>query len=216
MVPPSIYKQLAACPGKEDWFAIGLNGNETLDVTVTPASGLKLHLEDAGGTTLCNGQAKGSSTTFSCAIPGAGDYRFRIANNGATALSYDMEVVVTPPPGPCQDDRFESNNQPAAGAPIINTTTTWLTACGMDADWFHFSGYSQDVVFVGIVFDQWAGDLKLTLLDETGISALATSYSAAEKPYVEATLPATGKYNVLVEGTDFSGNVPYNLLIWVN
>jgi hypothetical protein len=216
MVPPSNYKQLAACPGKEDWFAIGLNGSETLDVTVTPGSGLQLHLEEPGGTTLCNGQAEGSSMAFSCAIPGAGDYRFRVSNSGATALSYDMEVAVTPPAGPCQDDRFESNNQVAAAAQIINTTTTWLTCCGMDADWFHFSGYSQDVVFVGVVFDQWAGDLKLTLLDETGITALATSYSAAEKPYVEATLPATGEYNVLVEGVDFSGNVPYNLLIWVN
>ncbi len=216
MVPPSAYKQLAACPGKEDWFAIGLNGNETLAVTVTPGNGLQLHLEEPGGTTLCDGQSQGGGTGFSCAIPGAGDYRFRVANNGTTALSYDLEVAVTPPPGPCQDDRFESNNQVAAGAKILNTTTTWLTSCGLDADWFHFPGYSQDVVFVGVVFDQWAGDLKLTLLDETGISALATSYSAAETPYVEATLPATGEYNVLVEGTDSSGNIPYNLLIWVN
>ena len=216
MVPPSIYKQLAACPGKEDWFAIGLNGNETLAATVTPGSGLQLHLEEPDGTTLCNGQTQGGSTGFSCAIPGAGDYRFRVANGGTTAVNYDLEVVVTPPPGPCQDDRFESNNQVADGAKIIYSTTTWLTSCGFDADWFHFTGYTQDVVFVGVVFDNWAGDLKLTLLDESGISSLATSYSAAEKPYLEASLPTSGEYNILVEGTESSGNVPYSLLLWVN
>ena len=216
MVPPSTYKQLAACPGKEDWFAIGLNGNETLAVTVTPGNGLQILLEGPAGTTLCNGQNQGGSTGFSCGIPEAGDYRFKVANNGTTALSYDLEVAVTPPPGPCPDDRFESNDQVAAGAKIVNTTTTWLTSCGLDYDWFSFQGYSQDVVFVGIVFEQWAGDLQLTLFDASGTSALATSYSAAQKPYVEATLPATGEYNILVEGTDSSGNIPYNLLIWVN
>lgn len=216
MVPPSTYKQLAACPGKDDWFAIGLNGGETLAVTVSPGSGLQLQLLDPGGATLCSGQPQGGSTDLACPIPEAGDYRFKVANVGNTALNYDLEVAVTPPPGPCQDDRFESNDEVAAGAKIVNTTTTWLTACGMDADWFNFQGYSQDQVFIGLVFDQWAGDLKLTLMDSSGTSPLATTYSAAQQPYVEATLPATGEYNVLVEGTEFAGNIPYNLLIWVN
>ncbi len=216
MVPPASYSQLTACPGKEDWFAIGLNGGETLDLKVTSGSGVQLHLENGSGTPLCTGKPQGGGVGLSCPIPSPGTYRFAIANPSGLAVTYGLEVEVTNPPGPCPEDRYENNDLAGNGAQLVNPVTTWLTACGTDSDWFYFSGYSQDLVFVGLVFDPSQGNVEVTLFDDSSVYPLGTSNSLAGKPYVEASLSWSGTYYVLVEGTGAGATVPYSLFLWVN
>jgi hypothetical protein len=216
MVPPSLYKQLVACPGKEDWFAIGLNGGETLSVTVSPGSGLGLHLENSEGTLLCTGKSVSGGIGFDCTIPAPGNYRFRVFNQGYAAAYYDLDVAVEDPPGPCQDDRFENNDTVGNGAEILYSTTTWLKACGTNEDWFYFQGFSQDQVFVGLVFDPADGNVEVLLYDPSGLVPLAASDSAHGMPYLEVGLSGSGFYNLLVQGSNPSANVPYNLFVWIN
>ena len=216
MVPPSMYKQLTACPGKEDWFAIGLNGSESLSVEVAAGASLGVSLLNSEGEKLCSGSAVAGGTSMVCSIPFAGNYKFVVANTGSSVVAYDLLVSVTEDMSTCAEDRFEENDIPEEGAEFEGSTTTWLKACGTDPDWFHFQGYPMDNVFVGLVFDQSYGFVDVFLYPDGSNQAVAWSSSVSGTPYLEYSLSQAGTYHVQVKGSDWDGNVPYNLLLWVN
>jgi hypothetical protein len=218
MLPPGTYTQLVACPGKEDWFAIGLNGFETLTVDVAGNSGsLLLSLFAPGSTVpLCSGTPSGGHLTLACDIPAPGNYTYLVATTAAVAEPYDVEVLVSEDAGYCHDDRFEENDAPEEAAEIIYSTTTCLKSCGLDSDWFFFAGYPQDQLFLGILFEAEGEAVDVYLYDPTGTTPLAWSDSAGGAPYFEYSLQETGIYPVLVKGGAFEGNVPYSLFLLVN
>lgn len=216
MVPPSVYKQLVSCPGKEDWFVIGLNGGENLTIEAAAGSAPGVVLYATDGAKLCNGSAGSGGTTLSCPIPSPGNYKFVIANSGAAAVVYDLTVAVSEDMSYCLEDRFEENDFPEEGALFEGETTTWLKACGTDPDWFHFAGYPMDNVFVGLVFDQGFGFVDVYLYPDGAAQPAAWSSSISGTPFLEYSVPQAGTYHVQVKGNDWDGNVPYNLFLWVN
>ena len=214
MNPPSEFKQLIACPKKADWFKIGLNGGETIAIDVVSDSNLSLKLYGKDGlAVLCNGAAGGGSVGLSCPIPEPGNYAYVIDNPGSLAVLYDLIVAVTEDMGTCHEDRFEPNNIPSQGAPIVGSTITWLKACGQDEDWFNFEGNTMDYVFIGILFDPTLGYVDVSLYDSEGYTVLASSDSKAGKPYLEYNVAQQGTYQVKVKGEASAGNVPYNLFM---
>lgn len=215
MTPASKYGQLTACPGKSDWFAIGLNGGETLQVEVS-ASSLSVKIVDgASGNTLCNGSGSGSGTKATCSVPGPGTYKFQVANPSGLAVTYDLTVTVTEDMSVCHDDRFEENDTPGGAAEVMHSVVTQLKACGADEDWFHFQGYPQEYVFSGLYFANPASIADVTLYNDTGTTVLAMSNTSAGQPFLEYQLPSMGVYFLKVKSGDFYGNIAYDLFLWI-
>ncbi len=214
-LPPGHYKQLTLCPGKKDWFSIGLNGGEQLDVTAD-GSGASVQLFLADGVTpLCSGSPQGSKSVASCKIPAAGDYRFSVSGGPAMVVEYDLMVDVTESAGGCIDDRFEENDSPVASTPLVQSTTTWIKACGSDPDWFSFTGYAMEKVLVGVLFESSGNWVDATLYDESGNVPQAWTSSHQGNPFLEYQLPQSGTWRILVNAGGYDPNVAYNLLIWI-
>lgn len=214
MTPAATYAQLTACPGKSDWFALGLNGAETLEIAVS-ASSLSVQVIDADGTTLCTGSGTGGGTKATCSIPGPGIYRYGITNSGGLAVTYDLTVTVLEDTSTCHDDRFEENDVPEGAAEMVHSVMTQLKACGQDPDWFFFQGYPQEFVFGGLYVSDLAAQVEVSLYDDTGFNLLAQSNTGGGQPFVEFQLPSMGVYFLKVESGDFYGNLTYDLFLWI-
>jgi hypothetical protein len=215
-LPPGGYKQLTLCPGKKDWFAIGLNGGEQLQVSAS-GSGVAVQLFLADGVTpLCSGSPQGGKSVASCSIPAAGDYRISVTGASGMVTQYDLEIQVTESPGPCTDDRFEENDGPGYATPLVQSATTWLKACGTDQDWFSFAGYAMETVLIAVLFESPSGDwVDATLYDESGSTPVAWTASQAGSPFLEYQLPQSGTWRILVNSGSYDVNLAYNLLIWI-
>jgi len=215
MLPPGPYKQLTLCPGKKDWFVIGLNGQEQLEVSADGAGvSVQLFLDD-GVTPLCSGPRQGGRSVASCTIPAPGNYRFSVSGVGGQVALYDLAVKVTESTGICKDDRFEENDVPSASTPLVYSTTTWLKACGTDPDWFSFAGYAMESVLVGVLFDSTGSWVDATLYDEAGTTPVAWTDGQKGNTYLEYQLPKSGTWRILVNAGGSDANVAYNLLIWI-
>ncbi len=216
MTPASSYNQLVACPGKEDWFALGLNGGESLTASVTSTSGaLQLNLTDNAGTLLCMGNPAGSTVSMTCPIPAPGDYKYSISNQTALAVNYDLQVSLTEDTSFCLEDRFEENDQPAEGAKLVHNVTTRVKSCGLDKDWFSFSGYPMEHIYLALSYDKNLGFIDIYLYDKEGNIMLAQSDGYAGAPILEATLQNMADYSVLVMGQEAGTNIPYDLLLFI-
>jgi len=216
MLPPGDYKQLVACPGKEDWFAIGLNGGEELTVeAVTTDKSLTLKVVDGYGNSMCTGTPKAGKVAVSCNIPAPANYGFVVSNESQTMAVYDLAVAVFEDTSVCKDDRFEENDMPQSGAELQTSTTTWLKLCGADVDWFHFTGYPMEHVLVGLLYDPADGPADVWLYDELGSSPVGWSDGKDGAPVLEFEVPELGTYQVLVKSLEGAGaNVPYSLFVW--
>jgi hypothetical protein len=217
MVPVGTYNGLVLCAGKQDWFATGLNGGETLTVEATGSgSGMSAQLFDAAtGAPVCSGAPGSTGVTMTCTIPGPGIYAFYLASSVNQNLKYSLTVSVKEDMTVCTEDRFESNDNQAEAADIIYTITTWGKACGQDPDWFRFEGYPMEQVLAAVGHDPELGAVDLSLYAPDGQTLLAMTDTADGIEYLEYNLVEYGLYYLVVKGADFYGNVPYDLFLWL-
>jgi len=217
MVPVGTYDGLVACPNKEDWFAIGLNGGETLTVKAKATSGaLSMELFTAETFTIvCASTPASGGPEMQCNIPGAGFYLFSVSGAVAVPAAYSLEVAVSEDTSVCKDDRFESNDFPDQATAISYPVTTWVKACGQDADWFSFEAYPLEEVVAAVGYAPQAGPVDLSLYGPGGSNLLAVTNSGAGINYVQHVISDQGTYYLMIKGGDFFGNVPYDLFLWI-
>ena len=216
MVPPNEITNLMACPGKQDWFQLGLNGGETVTVKVYGEGGMLglTFFSPDGVSPLCTGTTGGTSTSLQCFAAVPGNYPFQVANNGLNAVPYMVEVTISEDLSVCKDDRFEANDSPGEAAPLEYSVTTWLKACGTNEDWFSLVGFPLERVNVYLLYEMDLGVVDATLFDESGDIPLAWSDSSAGSPGLVADLPEQGTYTIRIRSVSPGATIPYNLIVW--
>ena len=130
------YEGLMACAGVPDWYAVDVNGGETVHITIGASA------DDSQGLTigLYEGASRSPVQTQSVAAGGATDVSWTLAQSGtlfyevsaSTSSPYTLDQRVTQPAGPCQPDRFEPNDDMATAASVNTEVLTSLRLCGDD------------------------------------------------------------------------------------
>lgn len=139
-IPDATMSRMKLCPGKADYYRMGLNGGEELSIYVQvepPRLAPPLAILQDDGTVLAEGEVAGEIGTVEAQPAGPGNYVIRVGPaEGDEAVEYTLAVGATPPAGECRTDRLEPNDSMDAPAALAPGFTTHLTLCGQDADWF--------------------------------------------------------------------------------
>ncbi|MFH1531577.1 MAG: PPC domain-containing protein [Pseudomonadota bacterium] len=217
MVPIQAQPALTLCPGQPDWFAVGLNGGETLRVTAIPVGGVPITVQILDPVSLVSPNLLASDTGAAggaiaqAAIPGPGTYVYTVFHTADASLGYDLNVEVDEPLSPCGDDRWEPNDDPWMPPILSPGVLTHLKACGTNPDWFEFTVLGTQAFAVGILFDPALGDLDLTLWNATGTQVLQYGQGSAGAIFVQVQSPGTTTYLLEIQGDSLSV-APYDIV----
>lgn len=214
------YENLRACPDVPDWYAVDLNGGETLEVTVSPASEASLVLdlfESPTGLPVASATSSlGADAVASTVAPSADRLYYRVsASTPPGGVPYTLLPAVTDPSGPCQADRLEPNAEdlPTDLAPGVHT---WLRLCGQaDQDAFRFPLDPFSTVSVLTSHAPGLGYTDLRLLSPTG-AEIASSLDPDTGASLDALAEDPGLYTLVLDPFGAGASLPYDLAIFVD
>lgn len=159
-LPEGARDNLKLCPGRYDFFRIGLNGRETLWAAAEAKSSgqvLPLALLD-GKNVLAEGEGVRART--STVVPGPGTILLRVGPVRDTAVQYRL-AFGTIEPQDCAPDRLEPNDTPDNASALASGFTTHLTLCKGDRDLFSLRLNAFEVLYAALFFRSAAGHMIL-------------------------------------------------------
>ena len=134
------YDGMVACPQVPDWYALDLNGGETVTVEVAPGDStvttpggplqLELYAENSTSPVATATALQGESASASWTLPNAGRLTYRVS--ASTSTAYSLDQWVQEPDGPCQPDRLEPNDDASTATPVDAEVFTRLRLCDND------------------------------------------------------------------------------------
>ena len=211
----SSYTGLRACPSDEDWYATLVLGGETItvDLGFDVAEGdLNLYLYDAGGSLLDASTGSGATemVTYTASTPGNYYTQVVLAADAGIDLgaTYSMDITVSAP-SVCTTDSAEPNDSLGAASAITAGTTTGLTACPTDTDWYSFSASTGQTIAVAVAFPHAEGNIDANLYDSTGGLLIGAS-SVTDDESISWVVATGGTFLLEVSLTADTGSVPGN------
>lgn len=216
-VSPGLQTGLQACSGDDDFFALGLLANETIDVDLrfSHAEGdIDLQLLDGSGNVVASGTSGSDDESLSYTVPANGTYAIRAflySDTGQTpGNGYDLDVAVTSPQAAtCSADGFEPNDTSASLAVINQGGHAGLTLCPGDHDYFGAYMYVGETLSVDASFAHAEGDIDLWILDSGG-NVLQSSQSTSDNESVSHSVTVEDAYIIYVELYQDLGSNPGN------
>lgn len=209
-----LFEHLSVCPDAPDWFAVELNGGETVTV-LAESEGSTLDVDiltaPTGEPAASSTAAPGELAEASLVAPGPGRLWYRVSASAPTG--YTLLQDITDPDGPCQPDRFEPNDTAAAATPLGPGVQTQLRLCGEDVDAFRLTLDAFDVLTV-LTAHVDDGYTDLTLLDPTG-EPLDSAYDLGLGVDLEILTPEPGDYTLVISPFE-TERVAYDLSIVIH
>lgn len=213
-----LYSGLVSCPASPDWYAVDLNGGETLEAMVTSVQegdSLSLSiLEDGFEAPVALGSSLEGSVIASWSPPEA--TRLHLVVSSGQDVTYQLAYSVTDPPGPCVADRLEPNDSDSGAIPIEPGVFTWLRLCPEDpVDTFSVYLEPFEHLMVTTSHQGGLGYTDLEIVEPSGFvvdSALDPSTGA----YLEITALEEGPHLVRVLPYAVSSTLGYDLATWVD
>lgn len=219
-----VYEGFRACAGASDWFAVDLNGGETLDVLVLADGAEHVRIRayrDPSAAPIAVGEPdfEGFAEVQLVAQgPERFYYEVAVARDAPDAVAaYALLQEVTDPPGPCQPDRLEPNAR-GAPVPLAQGVHTWLRLCGdTDADAFTFEvpAFTNLVAFTvhGAANTSY---VDLELYDAAG-ALLFSETDISDGAYMEEILERAGTYTLVVLPFDVpASGLGYDLALFLD
>lgn len=218
MLFQGLYEGLVACPDSPDWFAVDVNGGETLTVAVErvgegQAPELDVFWEDPYGPPTMSPEADADLRWAELEDVSPGRYWYRV---GATAgmTPYLLLQTIEDPEGPCGDDRFEPNDDETDATLTAGGMYTWLRLCPGDRDVFLVELAPYTTLTVLTSHGAEGGYTDVSVLDPAG-ETIAEALDYDRGVSVEAVGQEGGFYQVRVDGFDVT-SLGYDLRIIVH
>jgi hypothetical protein len=199
---PGLYTDLRICPADQDFFAVDVPGDGTLDVTIDGwdayTTDLDLQLLRQDGTPLRSSAGIGATESLGVCV-GWGTYIVRVY--GITGDQGPYSLLVEHTAGSCcTDDANEENDGFRDATPILAPgELVDGRICAGDEDWFVFDGPAGQRAVVDLLIEGTA-DLDLELYDHDGMRRMASSAGITDTEHLEADLPTAGDYFLRVFG----------------
>jgi len=213
-----VYSELVACAASPDWFAVDVNGGETLEVTVygvgSSAAPSVSIVPEGSDVPVASSASIGGAQVASWATSVAG--QFHLVVESAVSASYELVYSVNDPPGACLPDRFEPNDSTAEATIIEPGVFTWLRLCPEDpVDAFTIDMKPFEHLMVMTSHQEGIGFTDVEVIDPSG-AILETAFDPSQGAYLEATALEEGPLVVRVLPYSVSSTLGYDLAIWVD
>ena len=195
--------ELVLCPGAEDWFSIGLNGGDVLELSFAsygPLEGLDLFAQspDAVAVAVPCEQVD-DNLRCTVQVTSAGTWRWGIASP-LEHMRYAFSMWAREPAGACLDDRMEPNDQPEQAPELPPGITSHLKICGSGQDWFAIELEARQTLTLHMLHLAEQGNLDVRLYDPAGFEILAAAETSEEQERINYTPDDAGRYRLMVWG----------------
>ena len=214
-----LYQNLSACPDSPDWYAVDLNGGETVEVLVEPQTSggapldVKMYTNPEGAPLSVATIDADGLQSLKGTIATESRVWYRVAST--SAMTYAMYQVVTDPPGPCQPDRHEPNDGIAPATELEPGVQTQLRLCGMeDVDGFRVAVQAFQTLTVLTRHDTGKGFTDVEVIAPDWSTPVAEQLDYADGVALEVLVEAEGLYTILVRPYGVE-SLPYDLSIGV-
>jgi hypothetical protein len=211
-----VYTGLTACPETPDWYAVDVNGGETLDVLVsaeTPGSEVELTVYEEGSDAPVFTQA-GPDVQATWSLPWAG--RLHMVVESTAGAPYSLLYTLTDPPGPCAFDRFEPNDTDDTATVVSPGVFTWLRLCPDDpVDTFAITLEPFDHLTITTHHAPGLGYTDLEVLDPAG-ELVDSGLDPYQGIHLETVAGSGGVYIVRVLPYGVDTGLAFDLAIWVD
>ncbi|MEC9071689.1 MAG: PPC domain-containing protein [Myxococcota bacterium] len=211
------YPKLTVCSEEPDWYALDLNGGETVDILVEPQPGsacdLTMYLDPTGAPVQTGAQGAGL-VSASWVMAQAGRLWYQVTAGGTAG--YDLLQSVIDPDGPCQPDRFEPNETVQTATLLEPGVHTSLRLCGQqDKDVFQveLGVFETLTVTTGHGPDTGFGDVSI--LGPDGVTNLAFEMDFGFGLTVSALAESAGIYTVMITPYGVTDGQSYDLALLV-
>lgn len=207
-----LYENLATCADAPDWFAVELNGGETLTVLAQSeevAVELAIFTDPAAAPVATGLAAPHDVGETSHVAAGPGRLYYRVQS--AAPARYTLLQDIADPAGSCQPDRFEPNDTAETARPLAPGVQTQLRLCSAaDTDAFRVTLAAFDVLTV-LTQHAFGGYTDLTILGPDG-ATLDETLDPGKGAQSTVVAPAAGEYTVLIAPFEAQGLV-YDLSV---
>ncbi|MCX7958178.1 MAG: PPC domain-containing protein [Deltaproteobacteria bacterium] len=131
------YKELVICPKDRDFFSLGLNSGDTIEINLTGSNLISEFYYNQSDTKKIISNTK---NIFN--INNSGTYFIRIYSATETTEKYSLDIKISGN-STCPDDGYEENDNPSKGAEIPLNRDINLSLCPSDDDWFTVKTYRR-------------------------------------------------------------------------
>jgi len=215
-----VYDGFIVCALEPDWFAVDLNGGETLTVLVEaadPAAPVTIAIyEDptAAPVAVSELAAADLSEASHTLGPHPGRLYYRLSTTSAVA-PYALLQHVDDPPGPCAPDRFEPNS-PSSPAALGLGVHTWARLCSdaeLDAYAFTVPPLARIIALTRHAPGQGYTDLRLLGPDGAEVARALDLHVGAS---LDVQVQFGGTYVLVVEPEGAAPGLRYDFAIFVD
>jgi hypothetical protein len=199
------------CPGDYDFFVFTATEGDALTIEYTPSSlggttGADLSVADE--TVMGYAGPHGGGTLEVPYVPYTGTHYLYVYSNRPGAMNdYSIELTVTPPVPPCDNDASEPNDDAGSAVPLGGPTAA--TICPGDQDHFSFEANAGDPVTVTLTPDGSDPVAEMTISGPGGAGPWGPTSSGNRAVSFEA--PVSGMYVVRIASDDLSVTNTYTL-----
>lgn len=212
-----LWRELVACPGAPDWYAVDLNGGETLEVLGQRTDDASRPLDvtmylDPAGTPASIGQRDADGVVYAgLTRADAGRIYYRVVGGPGTSR-YTLLQEVTDPAGPCVADRFEPNDTREQAKALALGVHSWLRMCGNDVDTFlvELEPFQRLLVATS---HATGGFTDLRVVGPDGQTVVGEAVDSGPGPVLEVLAEEGGVYTISVVGFDVSATLGYDLAV---
>jgi hypothetical protein len=215
------YDGMVACPQVPDWYAVDLNGGETVTIEVSPGDSslvmpggpIQLELFSGGESASVDTATavQGQSASASYTMPSAGRLSYRVSASISSAYSLDQWVLE--PTGPCQPDRLEPNDDEAAATSVEPGVITRLRLCdNTDIDVFAVTLEALQTLTVMTSHEEGWGYTDAYIKTPSGDGELSIDWDVGV--VAEFLAEEAGVYIVEIQPWEVEA-LPYDLGIWI-
>jgi len=198
------YPANMACPLDPDYFTVDVAAGQDITVSLDfdHAEGdIDLALYDNAGNLLADSITQTDDESLTYTAPQQAFVFIEVtltADSGIVDGSpYDLDLLVGSTGLPCTDDGFEDNDNVTSPSSLSAGTTSNLTVCPADEDWWEFPAAVGQLLTVEALFDNSDGDIDLEFMDFQG-NVLDVSTSNTDNEVVTATATGSGSHFVRV------------------
>lgn len=214
-----VYENFHACDGSPDWFAVDLNGGETMNVAVLADGTGRVELSayrDPFAAPIATGAPDSDGFALVSAMAQGPERLYYRASSLGGAVTYDLLQEVVDPPGACQPDRREPNGS-GQPVPLTEGVHTWLRLCGSgDIDAFSIDVPAFTDLTVFTVHETGDAYIDLEVYGPTG-ALLYQATDLSDGAYLEEIIEQAGTYTLLVLPFDVpASGLGYDLALFLD
>ena len=215
------YEGMVACPQSPDWYALDLNGGETVTIEVIPEEStlstpggpiqLELYANDSNAPVAIATAVQDQPALASHVMAEPGRLSYRV--NAGVSSSYSLDQWVVEPQGPCQPDRLEPNDDAISASVVEPGVITRLRLCDdEDIDVFKIELEELQTLTVMTSHEEGWGYTDALIRTPSGDGELSIDWDVGV--VAEHLAEEAGVYTIEIQPWETAA-LPYDLGIWV-